>query len=316
MRLVCTSAVSQPRQILPNTTYLITRRTNLRHMLLRPDRVMNQILVYLLAVAAQRTGLRVHAVCAMSTHIHLVVTDVRGNLPEFLRFFHRMVALCTMVHRKWNAPIWDKSPTSVVRLATPVAVVEKIAYVLANPVTAGLVRHAQEWPGAKVLVRDIGEGTLRAHRPGVYLNPKNWPAEATLQISVPPGIEPAEAAVFHRQLTTEVERLEAQAQHQMQEQRRTCLGAARACRVSPTARATTAEPVMALNPTFAVGRGQSEARSEAIAALGAFRASYHAALVRWRAGVRRALFPAGTWLMRALHRACVVGSAAALPSTA
>ena len=87
--------VSKPRQVLPMATYLITRRTILRHMLLRPDRVMNQILVYLLAVTAHRHGLRVHAFCAMSDHIHLVVTDERGMLPKFLQAFHRTAALCT-----------------------------------------------------------------------------------------------------------------------------------------------------------------------------------------------------------------------------
>ena len=63
-------------------TYLITRRTILRHMLLRPDRLMNQILVYLLAVMANRHGLQVHALCTMSDHLHLVVTDERGTLPH------------------------------------------------------------------------------------------------------------------------------------------------------------------------------------------------------------------------------------------
>jgi len=206
--------VSQPRRILPNATYLITRRTILRHMLFRPDRVMTQILVYLLAVMANRHGLRVHAFCAMSDHVHLVVTDERGTLPDFLQAFHRTVALCTQVLRQWGTAVWDHSPTSVVRLETPAAVVEKIAYVLANPVAAGLVRHAHEWPGAKVLVDEIGQGTLSASRPQVYLNPRNrkWPVEATLPVSLPPGIEPAQAASFRLQIATEVARLEALAQ--------------------------------------------------------------------------------------------------------
>src|SRR5512141_162500 len=100
MMLGFTRAMSQARQVLPMATYLITRRVILRHMLLRPDRVMTRILHYLLAVAARRHGLEVHAFCAMSTHIHLVVTDVRGTLPDFLHTFHRTVALCTKVLRK------------------------------------------------------------------------------------------------------------------------------------------------------------------------------------------------------------------------
>jgi len=41
-------------------------------------------LVYALAVSTRRFGVQVHALCAMSTHLHLVVTDVRGVLPAVL----------------------------------------------------------------------------------------------------------------------------------------------------------------------------------------------------------------------------------------
>jgi hypothetical protein len=40
-------------------------------------------------------------------------------------------------------------------------------------------------------------------------------------------------------------------------------------------------------------------------AVRAFRASYRAALERWRAGIRDAVFPAGTWWMRAFHGASI-----------
>jgi REP element-mobilizing transposase RayT len=281
-------------------------------MLLRPDRVMTEIIVYLLAVIAKRTGVEVHALCAMSTHIHLVVTDVNGHLPAFLRAFHRLVALCTMVHRRWNTPVWDKSPTSVVRLETEAAVVEEIAYVLANPVTAGLVRHAHEWPGAKVLAAEIGTGTLHARRPEVYLNPRNpdWLAEASLPITLPPTVEPSRAAAFRDQVKAELARLEAAAHARMDEQGRPPLGARRARIVAPTARATTPEPIIACNPTFAVGRNQGDMWRRAADALEAFRAAYRAALASWRAGHRGVVFPAGTWLMRTLHRAVVADSPA------
>jgi hypothetical protein len=284
-------------------------------MLLRPDSVMTQIIVYWLAVAAARTGLQVHAFCAMSTHIHLVVTDVEGNLPDFLGFFHRMVALCTMAYRRWDASIWDGSATSVVRLATPVAVVEKIAYVLANPVAAGLVRRAHEWPGAKVLVDQIGDGKLSARRPEVYSNPKNWPEEATLPIVLPPGLTPEEEASFHRQVATEVARLEAEAEAQMAEQGRVPLGVEGARNVPPTARATSVEPTIDRNPTFAVGPHQGSAWQNAVAALRAFRTAYRDAFQRWCAGVRTIVFPAGTWLMHKLHRAAVSEPAEEAPST-
>ena len=305
------------RQILRGETHLVSRRTILQHMLLRPDEQMNQILIYLLAAIAHRCGIQVHAFCAMSDHIHLVVTDVRGNLPAFSHAFHLLVARCTKVLRGWDEPVWDKDPTSVVHLKTETAVVEKIAYVIANPVTAGLVRHAHEWPGAKTLVDDIGQGTLEAGRPKVYLNQKSrkWPERMALPITLPPYIDAARGDAFRAQVAAEVARLEAHAHAEMEAQRRSVLGAEQAVIVPPTARAKKDEPAVDRNPRFAVGRNQGDAGRQAAAALRAFHASYRAALEQWRAGKRDAVFPEGTWWMRVFHGAAVAG-AGALASTA
>jgi putative transposase len=299
------AAMSQPRQIVPRRTYLITRRALRRHQLFRPDAVITQLILYILAVSSRRYGIEVHAFCAMSTHLHLVVTDVEGVLPRFLQFFHRIVALCTKVLRTWEGPVWDHEATSVVQLLTPAAVVEKIAYVLGNPVAAGLVEHAAEWPGATVDVSELGRGALHAPRPAYYLNPKNpaWPEEATLPLALPPGIGEDGAEGFRRAVAAELEALEAHARASVQQERFPVLGAERARDVSPYDRATSFEPLRDRNPTFAVGRDQGPAWQAAAGAVRAFRAMYRAALERWRDGVRSIAFPAGTWWMRVFHGA-------------
>jgi len=299
--------MSQPREVVPGAIYLVTRRTLRRHLLFRPDAAITQLLIYALAVSTRRFGVQVHALCAMSTHLHLVVTDVQGVLPRFLQFFHRIVALGTKVLRKWEGPVWDHEATSVVRLLTQAAVVEKIAYVLANPVAAGLVRHAREWPGAKVNAREIGRGELRANRPSAYLDPSNpqWPEEATLPIALPSSVAPDSAARFLGEVGAELERQEAQAQAAAQRRGHRFLGAARACEVSPYDRATSFEALRDRNPTFAVGREQGGVWQAAAAAVRSFRASYRGAMERWRNGIRDAVFPAGTWWMRAFHGASV-----------
>lgn len=297
--------MSQPREIIPGTTYLITRRALRRHLLLRPDPAINQLIVYTLAVAAGRHGIQVHAFCAMSTHLHLVVTDVRGVLPRFLQFFHRLVALGAKVLRAWEGPLWDHESTSVVRLWTRASVVEKMAYVLANPVAAGLVQHASDWPGAKVRVDELGRGMLRAKRPLVYFDPTNpeWPEEATLPITLPPAILPHGAAGFRHEVEGELARQETCAHAELQKQGIRFWGAERASEVSPYERAKSVEKTRERNPTFAVGRGQGDAWSLAAASVRAFRARYRDALDKWRAGVRSAVFPMGTWWMRAFHGA-------------
>ncbi|WP_437617125.1 transposase [Sorangium sp. So ce834] len=295
--------MSQPRAIVPGATYLLTRRVLRRHFLLRPDSAITRLVIYSLAVSAQRYGILVHALCVMSTHLHLVVTDTRGELPRFLQRFHRIVALGAKILRAWEGPIWDHATTSAVHLSTRDALVEKIAYTLANPVIAGIVEHAHEWPGAKVLVRELGCGALRARRPEIYFNPKNpeWTEEATIQITLPPMIANSDAERFRSDIAAQLDLHEKRARATLKRQRRGFLGPARAGKVSPYKRATTIEPIRDINPTFAVGRGQPDARNNAIAAIHAFRTSYRKSLEQWRAGVRNTMFPIGTWWMRVFH---------------
>jgi hypothetical protein len=103
--------------------------------------------------------------------------------------------------------------------------------------------------------------------------------------------------------------LENQAREQVRNNGRSFLGAVRATRVSPFKRAKSWEPLRSLNPAFAVGRGQRDAFLAAVAELRDFRHAYRSALERWRAGIRNALFPAGTWLMRCVHAVCTAAFA-------
>src|SRR5688500_15572527 len=160
--------MTMPRRVIPGMTVMITRRTLRRTHLLRPDTRMNALFTYLLAVLAERHGVLVHAAVLMSTHEHIVLTDPHGRLPRFLQELHRLLALGVKVLRKWEGAVWDHEKTSVVELCTPAAVVETLAYLMANPVAAGLVERASQWPGVKTLPRDLGQTEWRATRPNAF----------------------------------------------------------------------------------------------------------------------------------------------------
>jgi putative transposase len=91
--------MTQPRQIIPGRTYLITRRALRRYYLLRPEYFINNLFVFFWAVLAAKYGIEIHAFCILSTHEHLVLTDTLGNLPDFLRDLHRLTALALKVFR-------------------------------------------------------------------------------------------------------------------------------------------------------------------------------------------------------------------------
>jgi putative transposase len=302
----CLDSVTLPRRIEPGLTFLVTRRTQRRTHLFRPDQQMNELFLYLLAVISSRHGVLVHGVTLMSTHEHLVVTDVRGCLPRFLAELHRTVALCVKVLRKWEGEVWDGGKTSVVELRTTAAVIEKLAYIAANPVAAGLVRRPTEWPGITTLPNDLGQATWTARRPTVYIDEANpsWPQSATLKLSplLRPGMTEQQA---RNAVATELNRLESEAHASVQANGWVVVGARQLQRLSPFKRAKSWEPLRALNPTFAVGRGQKRAFFAAAKVLREFRSAYRDALDAWRCGIRNSAFPRATWLMRVVHRVAI-----------
>ncbi len=283
---------------------MITRRTLRRHHLFRPDAAIRQFYLYTLAICARKFGILVHAVTLMSTHEHLIVTDPEGRYPDFLRELHRLVSLGTKALRKWEGPTWDPEPSSVVRLLTEQAVIEKLAYVMANPVKAGLVRHARDWPGVIVLPKELGRRVWSANRPDVYYDARNakWPDVAKLALTLPPSI----ARVYNPQavraaVDEELRRQERQAHAEIKERGWRVLSAKRILGLSPYRRATSFELLRKRNPSFAVGRGNGRAFVRATSELRAFRRAYRQALERWRAGIRDVVFPRGTWCLCRTH---------------
>ena len=301
--------MTQPRLIVPGATYVLTRRTIRRYHLFAPDAETRQIFLYCLAIAAQRTGVLVHVVTLMSTHPHIVVTDVEGRLPEFLHHLNRHVALAMKVLRKWEGEVWDHRGPSVVELRTPEAVVQESAYSIVNPVAAGLVRSAKDWPGVTTRPSEIGTAVWRIARPVQYFsaNDEKWPPVVELRLAMPHAAE--ELGVtdeqFRELVAEEVAKQEKAAHAKVKELGWAFLGADRCLKLSPFRRARSWEPIRDRNPTFAVGRGKREAFFEAVRRLRAFRLEYRQRLEAWRAGERSAPFPAGTWLMRHRHGAAV-----------
>lgn len=294
-------------------TYLVTRRCTRRYFLFRPDadRTMEKAFWYCLAVVANKYGIVVHSVMLMSDHLHLVLTDVRGILPDFFEELHRILALVTKAHRGWPEEVFNKSQTSAVALLTPDVIVAKMAYVVANATLAGLVRFAEEWPGAMSRVRDIGARVVRAERPALWFDAESesvdWPDVVELPIVMPKAVLAVHGSIEAAQgaIADVVKELEREASAEAKKRGRPFMGAERAVKVKITERGSSWELFGARNPTFAAG-GDPEVAHEAVERLHAFRTAYREALAKWCAGDRDVVFPAGTWWMRVHHRArCV-----------
>lgn len=296
----------KPRQLLPGSCYLITRRCTQRQFLLRPSKLINQIVRYCVAVASERYGIDVHSLCVLSNHWHLVVSDAGGTLPRFLQWVHEYVAKCVNASMGRRENMWSSEATSVVRLEGDEDVIDKIVYCLANPVSAGLVAHGHKWPGVRSCPKDLVGTSHVVERPPVFFREDGpMPARATLRFSRPdicPELS-GERLVAH--VAELVGLREAALRDEHARAGVPFLGVKAIRRQRPTDRPRTIEPRRRLSPQIAAkdhGR-----RVAALARLKAFREAYRVALMRWRQGVRDILFPAGTYAMRVAHGAdCVV----------
>jgi REP element-mobilizing transposase RayT len=288
--------VTAPRQILPGTTWLVTRRCSERRNFLRPSKLTNEIFLYVLAVAASRYEILVHAACVMSNHYHLIVTDPGARLPAFAQYLNALVARATNASLgRWEGFWASGTSYSAVSNESGKDAVRKTAYVLANPVAAGLVQNGREWPGVRTDVDQLGAAKLLVERPeGFFRDDGDMPPSAELELTPPPMLNSPD--VFRREVAAELARLEHDARRAVASRGRTFLGRKRVLAQSPYSRAEPGEPRRKLNPRVAAHDPWK--RVEALSRVTGFVREYREALCALRAGFRDVLFPAGTYLMR------------------
>jgi putative transposase len=291
--------MTAPRQVLPGVSYLVTRRCSERRFFLHPARTTSEIFLYVLAVVARRYGVLVHAFCVLSDHYHLLVTDPDAQLPAFMRDLDSLVARATnaSLHR-WEG-FWSSAGSySAVAHGATDDLVRKAAYVLTNPVAAGLVPRGADWPGLRSGVGQLGRAKIEAARPKLFFRERgNMPASAVLELAVPPGFSSADE--FERRVAAASNEREEEFRRTRKAKGRGFLGRARVLAQDPLARAVSEEPHRKLNPSVAAS--DVGERVEALSLLRAFRRAYRSAWEEFRSGMRNTVFPAGTYLLRIQH---------------
>lgn len=285
-----------PRCVVPGRTYLVTRRCIDRRYLITPSAIVDLILIYCLAVAALRFGIEVHGFVFLSNHHHIVLTDHYGKLPRFSHWFHSIVARFLNAHYGRLECFWAPGSYSAVHLVDADDVLDKLAYVLANPVAAGLVDTGTSWPGVISHPRDLLEGgaVYAAKRPKFFFSPRTkLPAEAVLKITCPPDLADLPHEVVVQELTERREVKELAARERMEELGIPFLGRKAILAQSPLDRPRRREPRFRLSPNIAC-RDRWK-RVERLQELNSFRVEYRECYLRIRNGDRSVVFPEGTW---------------------
>ena len=234
----------------------------------------------------------------MSNHWHGVVTDPFANLPEFLEHFHRLLAKAQNASLGRWENFWSSDKTSVVLLVSDDDVLEKMAYTIANPTAAGLVRSPREWPG--VVTLRVSE-RRSVDMPEVFFDPDGaLPQTVSLEFARPPIYPQLGLPELARRLAVAVERRVREAREVLARQGRKFLGATAVRQQRFDAVPKTAEPRRNPNPRIAAAH--THERVQAIRDFLAFVRAYRAAWHNWRHGKRDQVFPAGTYALRIYAR--------------
>ncbi len=283
---------------MPGRTYLLTRRCSQRQFLLKPSPLTNQIVRYCLALAATHTGVMVHAVCFMSNHWHGIVSDPFARLPEFLERFHRLFARAQNVALGRVENLWSSDKPSVVLLASDEDVLDKLAYVIANPTAAGLVESPSEWPG--VVTRRLAE-RWSVSIPDVFFDPTgDLPELIELEFIRPPIFLSLDLADLALRLNAAIQQRVRVAREQMRARGLSFLGRRAALQASSDGMPRLSEPRRIHIPRVAAL--DYVRRKQAYFRLREFLRSYRIAWEGWRSGRRDVVFPAGTYALRVQAR--------------
>ncbi len=253
-----------------------------------PEAEVTQIFSYLLGLTAKKYSVEIHGFVAMSNHYHLVVTDIRGELPKFQREFNSMLARALNVHWGRSESIWDRRSYNAVELVEDDDVLGKLAYTLANPVASRLVERADDWTGATSAGMAFGE-VRRIARPDKFFR-NGMPEYADLELKPPRCFEKLGDAALLAAVEAEVGRLERE-----HRKRGRAMGMARVLRQNHESKPARREQRRTLQPTIACKN--PVARLEALRAAREWLGAYKAALARFVDGVRDVTFPRGTWKM-------------------
>ena len=296
--------MTPPRNVRPIETLMITRRTVVRMYLFRPDPQMNQIFLYCLGLASTEFGIVLHAAALMSTHYHLVVSDPWGVYPFFTKRLNRLMANATNALRKRKGEAFNGQRPGVQVLETTSAVVDKIGYTIANPVAAGAVRYARDWPGVATRISEIGRRTFVVDRPRYYFSPTGkLPERVEVRFELPAAlVEEHGEAGAREHLRASVDEHERLGRAECRRKGWKFQGAKRVLRLRTDRCARAYEVSGRLHPTFATKGGGREAYIVAVQKRREFHVRYRESLKRWRDGDRDVVFPAGTWFMRVFHR--------------
>jgi putative transposase len=124
--------------------YHITARGNARADIYRDDRDRLEFLE-ILRKARNRYNCIIYAYCLMDNHYHLLIETPDANLSQFMRQLNSVYTQRFNFNYKQTGHIFEGRFKSIM-VQKDLYLLELSRYIVLNPVRAGMVRAAKDWP--------------------------------------------------------------------------------------------------------------------------------------------------------------------------
>jgi len=291
--------MSRPNPYPPGAYYTLERCVLDRQFRLRPDEELNAAIAIAMHDACLATGVELIVWAVMSNHLHVLLRDVEGRLGEWLAHVLGLIGRFLNARHGVNVgtPLWDRRGHNATRIQGPERIIDRAAYILANPVAARQVRSPWRWPGLITGWEHLGRGTGPTYaRPTSFFRGDGPVSErGELRSHAPAGMD---VDAFRRQVQAQLEDRVQRARREMEAAGRGFPGPGRVRGLDPFSGPRTRRPRRAgravdARPTL-LGGSREETMAMA-AAREDFRERYAEALARLRARVEAVTFPPGTY---------------------
>ena len=132
-----------PRLSIHGATYHVMARGNRKQLIFHSDRDRAKFLA-IVSNSVERYGALLLAYCLMGNHFHLIVTTPRGNISAFMRQVNGVFTqYSNWRHQRVGHLL--QGPFKAVIVENDIHLLTALAYVLNNPVEAGLRPTASAW---------------------------------------------------------------------------------------------------------------------------------------------------------------------------
>lgn len=287
--------VTLPVPVFKSVSILSTRRIHEGRFHLRPDPVVTQCIEYALAYSANKYNIELYAAFCASNHLHDSFFDPEGRHPEFRRDFHSLVTRWVNRLRGMSEAKWSPDHKSPVLLHDTEALLDKIAYVIANPCMHDLVDEPEDYPGLLSRIAELAGPPRTIRIPVQCYDPEgDLPETVELRFTKPPELAHLTDDEYREEIRRRVVEKCREARAKRKREGRRPLGRVAILSQSPTDQPKSQPRIRSRNPRVACRN--VKLRIAFLLWLDWFRKEHRSARIAFEMGDVDVEFPYGTYL--------------------